>query len=221
MDNKISFKSKIQFVDYSKFRRIIKDGCAFIEYKTNTCDILSCSDFYTENIRTCSAGGFVKPIRRLFSPFKKALGFHFLNNKKNLEHTIPRLQSALNFTPSGGLLIGGKKLYEKNGKYSLLNFEKIKTFMGSVLPDFSFFQQQRYLYGQTHIHYSLSKDTWTICSEINGENNLKGLPNKCVSTVEDLSKHFKKIHIAKQDSLFIGDKEITKSEAPYFFTGSR
>lgn len=218
MDNSISFKSKIQFVNYEKFRKIlVLNGGKYIGYKSGSENVVIYPAFHTFNVRTCTAGGFVKPFRKIFSPSKKAMGFHILDNRENSETVVQKLKECLDFKPQGGLLVGGKKLYEKGGRISLYNFGVIKGFMSSVLPDFSFFRQQRYLYGETHMHYSLGEDTWTLCSKINGENNIKGRPNKCVSSVEDLIKHFKKIHIAKQDQLFVGDKQITPKDAPSFF----
>ena len=217
MDTKVSFKSRIQFVDYKSFKRIIRHGCDFIDFKSEPGSIIKSPDFYTMDIRTCSGGGIVKPSRSFFSPFKKALGFHILNNRENSKSVLQKIEDSLDFTPKNCLLIGGKKLYCKNGQYSLPNFDKLKSFMDSLIPDFSFFRQQRYLYGQTHLHYYIKDDVWTLCSEFNGKNNIKGPANKCVSSLEDLIKHFRTIHIGAKDSLFIGNRQVLKSDAPDFF----
>jgi len=217
MDNNISFKSRIQFVDYKSFKKIICNNCNFIDYKSAERNIVTGSDFYTTNIRTCTGGSLVNATKDSSRPFQSTLGFHIFNNRDNNQNILKRIENALNFTPKNGILIGGKKLYDRGGQYSLPNFDKLKTFMGSILPDFSFFQQQRYLYGQTHFHYSFKDDTWTLCSEFNGKNNIRGPITKGVSCLSDLTKHFLKIHIAQQDQLFIGNKQIFKNDVPSLF----
>ena len=204
-NNSISFTSKIRFVDRPVYAMMEKSN--LIGFRHNVPNILKDKTFYSEEIRTCTGGGLV-------NPFKEAEGFHFwddLPNKKNFDILINRLFRFVK-SPEHGLLVGGKDL--KNSPFSMEQFLRFKKVFLERVKNVSFFQKHNYEYSETHFHYSLDTDTWTLCSSFLDSNPDR---YRTVNKIADLRKCFDKISIAEGDKLFLGKKEILPDDAPDIF----
>ena len=204
-NNSISFTSKIRFVERHIYS--IMDKKNFIDFAHSKPNILKADEFYSEEIRTCTGGGLV-------NPYHEAEGFHLwddLTNKRKFPHLINSLFRFVK-KPERGLLVGSKEL--EKSPYSIEQFDKFKKVFLERVKDVSIFQQHTFPCSETHYHYSLDSDTWTLCTRYKNE---KELNYKSVRSLEALKKCFKYISIAKGDRLFIGRKEIFPSEAPEIF----
>ena len=206
MDNcKVSFTSKIRFVDRPVYAMMEKYN--LIGFRHNEPNILKDKSFYSEGIRTCTGGG-------LLIPLKEAEGFHFwddLRNKKDFDILINRLFRFVK-SPEHGLLVGGKVL--EKSPFSMEQFLKFKNVFLERVKNVSFFEKHRFESSETHYHYSLNNDTWTLCSSFWDKDQNK---YKTVKTLKDLLRCFEKISIAENDRLFIGKKEILPDGAPDIF----
>lgn len=207
-DSKISFKSNIRFVAPGEFRHISR--CAKnIGFTHDEKNIVKANEFCSVDIRTCTGGGLV-------TPNNEAEGFHFLDDRTNNEN-FPKIISTL-FSyvtnPERGLLIGSKEL--KWHPYSTEQFQNFKNLLLERVKKISIFEEHRYGSSESHYHYSLDTDTWTLCSKywINDGKLLKG---HTVASVPDLLESFEHVSIAPGDRLFMGKKEILPQEYPQLF----
>ncbi len=205
MSEKVSFKSRINFVDRAMFDKI-KRGTKIL-YKHDTPNIIKDNEFFTEEIRTCSGGGLVKP-------FVEADGFHLMDDVINFNNLHDFLVYLFRYVKNAdrGLLLGSKELGTR--PYSVKVFEKIKKAFLARIPNVSLFEGHTYSQAQTHFNYSLKDDTWTICSEYRPLNTKALLP---VRTLSELKKVYRNVSIADGDTLFINGKQITPDMAPEIF----
>ena len=204
-NNSISFTSKIRFVERPVYAMMEKHN--LIGFRHNEPNILKDKTFYSEEIRTCTGGGLV-------NPFKEAEGFHFwddLMNKKDFNFLVNCLFRFVK-SPEHGLLVGGKDL--KNSPFSMEQFLRFKNVFLERVKNVSYFQKHRYISSETHYHYSLENDTWTLCSSFYDRDNGKYIT---VKKLEDLLKCFEQISIAEGDRLYLGKKEIKPADAPEIF----
>lgn len=204
-NNSLSFGSKIRFVDRQVYKMLEKKN--YIDYHHNRPNILKAGEFFSEEIRTCTGGGLV-------NPGSEALGFHLwddLTNKKNFPIIINNLFRFVR-NPERALLVGSKELYD--APYSLEQFQKIKKIFLERIKNVSIFEEHQFPNSETHYHYSLDKDTWTLCTSYQDYDDLC---YKSVRNLDMLKKCFGKISIAQGDQLFIGKKEILASDAPEIF----
>lgn len=205
-NNSITFTSNIRFVDKPVYKMMTKNN--FIGFHHSVPNILKAEEFYSEEIRTCTGGGLV-------IPFKEAEGFHFwddLLNKKNFDLIINKLFRFVK-NPEHGLLVGAKD-YEKS-PYSVEQFLRFKKVFLERVKNLSIFEKHKFINSETHYHYSLENDTWTLCASYREPNEYK---LKAVKSLDSLKKCFEKISIAPNDRLFIGKKEILPTEAPEIFS---
>lgn len=206
MDKKsVSFTSNINFVDriaYSKLSKKNKIG-----FWHNVPNILKADEFYSEEIRTCTGGGLVVP-------FKEAEGFHFWDDNTNKKNFSNIANSLFRFvkSPQRALLIGSKE--SEKYPYSIEQFERFKKIFSQRVPHLSLFERHRYPNSQTHYHYSLDNDTWTLFSEYRKSENMPYIQVKDLKTLREC---FSNISIADGDRLFIRGKEISAASAPELF----
>ena len=203
--NSITFTSNIHFVDrigYSKLRKKNR-----IDFWHDVPNILKADEFYSEGIKTCSGGGLV-------NPSKEAEGFHLWDDKINQKNFTQIVNSLFEFVkePQRALLIGSKKI--EGSPYSVKQFQKFKKIFHERVKYLSFFEQHRYENSQTHYHYSVDNDTWTLFSEYAKSENGRYIQ---VKDLKKLKECFHNISIAKGDRLFIGENEITVKDAPELF----
>lgn len=204
-DNSITFTSNIHFVDRKIYSKLVKKNS--IGYWHNVSNILKADEFYTEGIRTCTGGGIV-------NLFKEAEGFHFWDDKTNEKNFAKIVNSLFRFVknPQRALLVGSKEL--EGCPYSIKQFERFKKVFNERIKDVTLFERHRYENSQTHLHYSLNTDTWTIFSQYR-----KSDDGRCiqVKNLKNLRECFCHIKIADGDRLFIAGKEISPKDAPDIF----
>lgn len=204
-NNSITFTSNIRFVSRSTFD-LIKGG-ERIGYKHDEPNLMKAKEFYSEQIRTCTGGGLVNPL-------KEAEGFHLWDDYQNELNFHDILVKMFRFVknPEHGLLLGGKDL--TGNPYSMEQFRNFKKAFIQRVPQLSLFEKHLYTYSETHYKYSLDDDTWTLCT--NYCKDAKSKLNSVIS-VNTLKKCFEKIKIADNDRLFIGKKEILTKDYPEFW----
>ncbi len=201
----ISFTSNIRFVERPVFSMMRKSN--YIDYSHFRPNILKANEFFSDEIRTCTGGGLVKP-------FVEAEGFHFWDDLKNKKKFPQLINMLFNFLrePQRGLLLGSKDL--KSNPYSIEQFENLKKVFLERVKNVSIFQQHRFTNSETAFHYSVPADTWTLCTSYRVDGDLQ---KKFVKKPEDLLKVFKKVSIANGDRLFMGKKEVLPSDYPELF----
>jgi hypothetical protein len=203
----VSFKSNIKFVkatDYAKIMREQRISAAEIDHLGNF--LVHSGKFYTEEIRTCTGGGFV-------TPRKHACGFHIYHSEffnKAIDVIINGIFDV--FKPERALLIGGKN-FNNPEILSMENFKKIKQIALKKVKNLTLFEQHKHLDSESNFYYSLKNDTWLInCFYLNhNEEKLE------VDSIARLLSTYKKINIANGDRLFIGEKEILPKDCPEIF----
>lgn len=204
-NNSITFTSTIRFADRRAYNLLKKNNK--IEYFHNRPNILKADEFYSEEIRTCTGGGLVKP-------FEEAEGFHIWDDKPNMKNFPDNINRLFRFVknPERGILIGSKN--RKANPYSLEMFAKFKKVFLERVKNISLFERHRYELSETNYNYSLKNDTWTIYSTYQRDKNSA---MRQIKTLDDLLECFENISIAKGDRLFIGKKEILPKDCPEIF----
>jgi len=207
-DNKISFKSNIRFVDLKKFRHISR--CAkSIGFTHDERNIVKANEFCSMDIRTCTGGG-------LINPNIQAEGFHFLDDRTNKENFPEIISKLFRYVtnPEHGLLIGSKDLQWHI--YSTEQFQNLKKIFLERVKNVSIFEKHKFAVSESHYHYSLETDTWTLSSKY-WERDKKTLIAHPVTSVPELLKCFQNVSIAPNDRLFMGEQEILPQEYPKLF----
>ncbi len=201
----ITFTSNIRFVNRAVYDKLSKANRIY--YDHNRVNLLKADEFFSEEIRTCTGGGLV-------NPKSEAEGFHFWDdapNRKNFSEYINRLFRFVK-NPKRGLLLGGKEL--EGHPYSIEQIEKFKKVFLERVENLSIFEKYRYQNAETHFHYSLKNDTWTLLTTFRRDKN-SGM--RTVKNIDDLLECFENIFIAEGDRLFIGKKEILPENFPQIF----
>ena len=206
MNKKISFSSRINFVDYEKFaaNHCIGD---YIGYRHNVPNIIKTPKFYTCQIRTCTGGGLV-------TPGQESEGFHLwddLTNTKNFKEILNKLFRYIK-NPERALLIGSKNL--EQFPYSALQYQNLKKEFLNRVKNVTLFEEHRHKSAETHFQYSLNDDVWTIYSRF-WQDNKPG--PKTVNNLKNLMDAFRNIQIAKGDSLYFNGKKIKPANCPEIF----
>ena len=209
--NNVSFKSRINFVNRVDYEKIKTGIC--IDYKTqeelNKINILKCirkpfnsekrtprldivqsEDVFTEEVRTCTAGGVVD------TKTGKCVGFHIYDGFYNNEMVDEILENIFDFiqNPDRALLIGSKKL--KNSIYSVPIFQKIYDGISERIENVTIFREHVFPFSESNIHHSSKNDTWTIQSMYRPLFHYKDAD---IESKDDLYKCFKEIKIANGD----------------------
>lgn len=194
----VSFTSKINFVDSKTFRENFCRG-KLVDFRKPGVYIYEGDEIYTEELRTCAAGGKVVP------KLRKAAGFHYYDDIiSNME--IDNLTDELCKTlpqAEHGLMIGGKKL--KFSPYSLENFDIILNCMKKQVKYLTIFREHKFPWSETNFHYGANNDTWTINSIFR---RLTEAKEHDVLSKEALKEAFGEIHIAQGDELYIQGERI-------------
>lgn len=194
----ISFTSKINFVPEQKF---LKVKCSGLRKYLGTSDHATTnSNLWTDQVCSCTA-------LFLVSMDKVVNGFHFLSSTKRASkrlETILNKQLGKNEVDKG-LIIGARKF---GHKFSLEVFERVSGNVEKRSSDVSVFKNQ-VADGWTDIHYSPSKDTYTIFSE--------SLALGPVESVDNLKHLYREISIAPNDELYINCRHMSKKKYPELF----
>ena len=220
MTNNVSFTSRINFVDSKTFDRFMKG--AYVDFRTDhglippnkinerivskltgkpiykRSDVLEADEFYTDTVRTCTAGGIVD------TKTGKAVGFHIYDSDANADKTDEILDNIFAYIPNPdrALVLGSKKL--KGSVYSIPIFQKILEGIKKRVQNVSVFNEHIFPYSETDMHYSLKNDTWTIRSMYRPLMDYKEYE---IESKDDLAKCFRDFKIADGDFITF-DKDI-------------
>lgn len=192
LSSKISFASKINICNHSKFREIIKDRQNM--KKVIMADMYGETDgqadghtdgtkkLYTIGIGSCTCYGIVNPND------KTADLFHYNHEPILLEACTKEKEN------KRGFILGG--CFEGINKYFK---DALKFFKG---------MQTSILWGQKNCYtstcYDPQDDIWYV--------NVKKDDNSKIKDAEDLRRNFDIINIADGDELFINDKKVDPAE---------
>lgn len=210
--NSISFKSRINFVNRANYEQIPKG--TYIQFEQlnksivdlskksqkpssldkifHRLDVLKSRDFYTEDVRTCTAGGVID------TKTSESAGFHIYDNLYNSENIEEILENIFDRVknPDRALLIGSKKLM--CSRYSIPIFQKIYDGILKRVKNVTIFREHIFPFSESSLNYSLKNDTWTIQSMYRPFFNYKDFD---IESIEELYKCFKEIIIANGDTL--------------------
>ncbi len=205
MENKISFSSRINFVDRQTFLKCIENRPKEIDYSLYAPVFVEGGDFFTRKIRTCVAGGIT-------DTKKKSVGFHWLDDIENyldIQKMCDLVLKVFNDSksePIKGLIVGGK--YLKGRPYSKMNMELVKSFLQQKLKHLTIFEEHTNPSGETDFFYDLKNNTWTLCTGFIDENN----KYRNVTSVQELKNAFAHISISPRDKLYINGKRVTSGK---------
>lgn len=199
--NKVpSFKARIDVVTKDEFNKR-KKGIR-IDFGESRFHMPVCDEFWTEEVRSCLAGGTYSD--------KGAVGFHFFHDydtncfldwaTQKINDKVPR--------PKGGLIAGSKDLGGFS-QYSVPNFNFVKEKLNNQSQNISVFEGIVPKFGQLNLAFSRPKETWTMCCEILvPQHDLK----LQVNTPDKFWEFFKSIRLAKTDELFLFGKKVNFKE---------
>lgn len=197
---KITFTSKINFVDRKTFNSLCVGK--FIDFTNPETSIVKADSFNMDCVRTCSAGGVKN------SKTGDAVGFHSYDKEeysKPIENVISDIFLMVE-NPDRALLLGGKNL-RINTYNSMRRFWHLKEAFLNRIKNVTFFEEHTFPDSESNLCYLKDSDTWLINSEYKDYRQIKPM-NKCVSSIEELLRFFRKVQIAQGDTLFIDGKEI-------------
>ena len=187
------FTTKFNFVDNKTFKSECRHGL----YLASEPEMAS--EFYTEGIRTCTGVGVISH-RNL-----EAGGFHYLDSSLNkffLGRNLKKLFSQIK-NPDSALIIGGKNVEGRSD--SIKNFNTICEEMRKRVPRVTIFGEHNFRESESHIHYSLKDNTYTI-NTVYKRNSTDDMHD--VLSVDDLHEAFKNVELAEGDALYINGKQV-------------
>lgn len=188
VDN-ISFKSRILFVDAKTFEKVKRGN--YIPWGEYTQFIQKANEFYTDSIRTCTAGALIN------TKTAKAIGFHVhdcLENFRNINEYMTAMIEYLK--PDKCLIIGGKK-YISHNPFSLPIFSSVKKQLGKNIENITVFERHVPVCSESDLFYSMKEDAFYIHSHFLDRQG----KNHRVSSEEELKKCFKRYRISQDDEL--------------------
>lgn len=199
----ISFKSNIHIVPKQLFDQVVKGKN--IDHLSDVLHIIQANQFYTLDVKTCTAGSFIS------KSGENPVGFHFFDTYINLNKARVLARSVLNQfdkKPNNGLILGSKKLPNtfkyREHQHSIEFFQQLKNTFFEYIDKISIFEGHQKIKSRTHYYYSKDEDTHYICAEyVNRKNEAVSVTN-----YNQLKKFYKKIKIAQGDHLFINNSEI-------------
>lgn len=208
--NNISFQSKIKFVPRKVFRD--KEFFPFVDCQKPTeplrTSFIKDRDFYTADVRTCTAGGIVDD--------NGVLGFHLLDCVENFNRvgkSMPKILDFLNFKNNSALIIGAKNMSSRC--YSVPLFDRVKSIVDRFVNP-SIFRVHNNKMAESSIAYEKDLDTWFVYTPL--PKCPYYMPNEpFINSLDSLLSAFKEIKIAPQDTLFVGEQQITKADCPKIF----
>ena len=196
----VSFTSNINFVDLPSFYNV--ENGEYVGFSDNPGDpnsIRKADEFYTYGVRTCTAGGLID------SSNDEAVGFHYYDGPKNnaaLTNYVDSLFKNVK-NPDKALILGGKTL--QDSPYSMEQFLKIKELLSKRVDNVTVFEEHTFPWSESHLHYSLPKDTWTIRTMYRP---LTDWREYSVLSKDELQKVFKKVEISPEDKLMINSLDV-------------
>jgi hypothetical protein len=222
--NDISFTSRFQFVNAKGFENFRRG--AYIDFRTNSdltaldminmkivekamgtkikhprLDVVKADEFFTEEVRTCSAGGVVD------TKTGEAAGFHAYDSLDNLNKVEDILENLFGRVPNANraFIVGSKDLH--CAEISIPMFKAIYEGIAKRIKNVTVFREHTLPYSETDFHYASKNDTWTIHSMYRPLTDIKQYD---VTTKEELNKCFKEIKLANGDVLVFPEDKLKK-----------
>ena len=213
MDN-VSFTSKFQWVDAKKFDNFRRG--AYVDFRAENnltaldminlkniekmtggkikhprLDVVKADEFYTEEVRTCSAGGVVN------TKTGEAAGFHAYDSLFTLEKVDDILENLFGYVPNADrvFIVGSKELH-CGAEFSRPIFKALYDGIARRVKNVTVLREHTLPYSETDFHYSANNDTWTIHSMFRPLTDIKQFD---VLSREDVDKCFKEVKIADGD----------------------
>lgn len=187
--DKVNFGSKIIFVDPHKFEKIAIHN--FIPWDIDSKFIKIADEFYTNSVRTCTAGAMIN------TKTHTALGFHLFDcliNYKNLDKILNSMLDAV--VPDKCLLFGGK-IDLPRSIFSLPILKKTINIFEKNIPEMTLFERHMHKCSETGMCYSLKDDTFYIMARFLDRKANEHL----VINEKELKECYKKIKISPKDEL--------------------
>ena len=188
----INFGSEIRFLNERAFTRNLKGK--FIDFHPYEPCIQKANEFYTVNIRTCTAGGLFDTKNKIF------LGFHlldYIDNMENIKQIIANMFSQVK-NPDKAFLLGGKALNGNVAPYSMDMFNELKDAFTQRIENLTVFEEHKYPWSETDFHYNSATDRLDICSMYRRN---QGENEKYILSKEELEDCFKSVTISPDDKL--------------------
>lgn len=210
VQNNVSFQSKIKFVPRKIFRD--KDFLPYVDCHARTEELqrslIRDRAFVTTEVRTCTAGGVVDE--------NGVLGFHLYDCDENIERVGNELAKIIDFQNgknSSALVIGSKELPSRLESVPL--FDRVRGVISQFVNP-SVFKTHTNPLAESNVSYEKDIDTWFVYTPLPKYSAY--MPDEpFINSLESLISAFKEIKIAPQDTLFIGEKQISKEECPRIF----
>lgn len=203
----ISFRQKINIVDYNAFYKLMENGGKEIGYHMDAPLFVRGKRFSTIGVKTCSGGG-------LTDGRENSAGFHLLDCEEHYNQ-IDSICNDIFYSvkdPVSGLLVGGKNI--SRCPYSIPMFLKMANFFADKIKNLSvFFEHTGALgFGSTSFIHDTETDTWTLLAM------RSGYP---VENMDDMKKCYRYVHIADDDILQFSGKDVPKEEIKAAFPKNR
>lgn len=185
----VNFTSRINFVNektYSALRKGVD-----IDFRVFDKSAQKSDEFYSDAVRTCTAGGLVD------TKGFEALGFHYCDSEENfglIDKFIDKMFSMVK-NPDRAVLFGGKWL--NSAPYSIKNFQKIKDVFLQRVNHVTIFEEHFFPWSETDFHYCLKDDRWDLHTMFRSLD----FKEKSVLSMYDLKRNFKNIQIAQGDTV--------------------
>lgn len=188
----ISFGTEFIFRNEKAFSKMLRGR--FIDYRPPESGIQRANEFYTVNIRTCSAGGLFDTKNGIF------LGFHlldYIDNMENIQAIIADMFSRVK-NPDKAFLLGGKTLSGNYAPYAMQMFNELKDAFTQRIENLTVLEEHKYPWSETDFHYNAATDRLDICSMYRRNQNEE---EKYILSKEELYDCFKSVTISPDDKL--------------------
>lgn len=212
--NDISFTSRIRFVDRKVFDKFCQKGI-YVDFRPDNdmsaldmmmlkpsknivhprLDVLKADEFYTDTVRTCTAGGVVD------TKTGEAVGFHIFDSLDNLEKTDDILENIFGRVknPDRAVILGSKGL--KIACESIPIFQKLYEGISKRVKNVTIFREHLFPFSESDMHYCAKTDTWTIRSMYRPITDFR---EHNIKSKDELEKCFREVKLADGDTLEFG-----------------
>ena len=188
--DKVSFKSRINFVTYKDFDKFRRGRC--VDFRDAKKQIIKADEFFLSGIESEISGGLID------TKNKMALGFSFdgrITDKTQVKNFLRKL---FRLIPNAdrGLIIGAK---DWGVSTSAENFDMVSEKIGKKVPSVSIFREHIFPKSESNVHYDLYNDEWTISTKYKP---LKQEEYIDVTSDDEIKRAFRHAKVAEGDTLF-------------------
>ncbi|MBR6127974.1 hypothetical protein IKQ21_09850 [bacterium] len=188
---KVSFKSRINFVTYKDFNKFRRGKC--VDFRDAKTQIIKAEEFFLSNVESDISGGLIDTKNRT------AIGFSFDGGITDNAQVRKFLKKLFRLIPNAdrGLIIGAKDWKVSS---SSENFDMISGKIRKKIPNVSMFREHIFHESESNVHYDLYNDEWTISTKykpLKQENFID------VTSGDEIKMAFRHAKVAEGDTLFI------------------